>query len=213
MDEKMLRTIIQEYFKQHENRMITKFGEIERSVQFMSDSFEEQKTKFEAIMEETKTLRVENNKLKERIRSLETRFDDLEVEKRANNILIDGVPKQAEQNIASTVNKILGAIKLQATVTECFRLGKNENGPILVKFDNKESKKEVLRKIKDLKGITVKKCKLEGADRKIYFNEDLPVNKRALFKKVRDVKKQNNYKAAYCKNGVIYLKKMTKTLQ
>nr|CAI5821767.1 unnamed protein product [Callosobruchus analis] len=77
----MLRTIIQEYFKQHENRMITKFGEIERSVQFMSDSFEEQKTKFEAIMEETKALRVENNKLKERIRSLETRFDDLEVEK------------------------------------------------------------------------------------------------------------------------------------
>ena len=79
-------------------------------------------------------------------------------------------------------------------------MGDKEKGHILVKFENVQLKK-ILKKIKKLKGTTISKCGLEGVDNKILFNEDLPVNKRLLFREVKDFKKRHRYKATLCVNG------------
>ena len=213
MDEKKLKSVIkdtfQQLFKPVENKIDKKFDNLERSVKFMSDSFEEQKEKFNDILKEVKALRKENEYLKQRLQLMEAKFDDMEVQKRANNIIVTGVPKQTDMNTDNIVCKILSAINIQkgkTDVLESFRLNKKDNGPILVKFGNIQTKKEVLRSIKQVKGTTVARCGLEGDNGKIYLNEDLPVGKRNLFKKAREIKKDKGYKAAFCTNGIVYLK-------
>lgn len=210
MDETRLRNIIQAYFKQYLKPVERKLGDLEKSIQFMSDSFEAQKTRFEELLEETRALRRENETLKEHVNNLQIKFDELEVKERECNIIIDGVPKQNESKTMKTVTNIMAAMNLKIQnneILESFRLGKRDGGPILVKLKSRETKHNIISTIRKLKGTTVAKCRLEGENRKIYINEDLPKGKRSLFKKVRDIKMEKGYAAAFCNNGTIYLKR------
>lgn len=202
MDEGKLKNIIKQSFQQFltpvETKMDKKFDNLEQSVQFVSDSFEELKRKFEAVLGETKELRKENNMLRDRIKVLELISDEQEVKERSNNIIIGGVPKQPEENTANIIESILSALNVQTNnnnqCMESFRMGKSENGPILAKFSNQQIKKTILKKIRERKGLKLSECELRSKqsdkNKKIYLNEDLPVNKRNLFKKVRDFKRE-----------------------
>lgn len=215
MDTKVVKSIIAESFQLYlnpmEQKLNKKFEDIEKAVQFMSNSFDEQKAKFDSILEEVRGLRKENMDLKLRLQAVESKLEAMEVKDRAANIIIAGVPKQPNLDSRKISERILEGLELQSKKTEiveCFRLNKDKDeGPILVKFSNTHIKVEVLKKIRKLKGIDTKKCGLQGDNKKIYLNEDLPVSRRNLFKKVREVKKNKGYKAAFCVNGVIYLKK------
>lgn len=214
MDERQLKRIIHDSFKQFlnpvEKKMDEKLGALEKSVQFMSDAFEEQKAKFESLMEETRSLRRENVALTERVQLLESKLDELEVKERACNVIINGVPKQTDPDTNKIATKIILGLNLRLgndAILETFRIGNKAESPILVKLDNIHTKKEIVKKIRSIKGTTVAKCGLEGKNSKIYINEDLPVNKRMLFKQVRDKKREKNYFAAFCNEGVIFLKR------
>ncbi|XP_072380808.1 uncharacterized protein [Diabrotica undecimpunctata] len=209
MDERKIKAVIKESFQQFlkpmEDNMTKKIQGLEDAMQFMSDSFEEQKTRFESVLEELKILKHENQEMKKRLQIIESKLDDIEVREKENNIIVAGVPKQVNKSPIQIMNKILRAMEVmieERDIKECFRMKNQDDGPILVKFSNVQLKKDVLKRIKQLKGITLNKCKLEGTERKIYLNEDLPLNKRLLFKK--------GYKAADCTNGIIYLKKTEK---
>lgn len=176
----------------------------------MSNSFDEQKTKFDNLLTEIKALRNENKDLKYHIQTLEAKLDDMETKEKACNIIVSGVPKQTDPNPRNIMSKIAKTIKVQMDsndILECFRLQSRDDGPILVKFGKVQVKKDLLKAIKQEKGTSIKKCGLEGVDRKIYLNEDLPYSKRVLFKKARDVKRDKGYKAAFCVNGIVYIKK------
>ncbi|XP_060520871.1 uncharacterized protein LOC132698665 [Cylas formicarius] len=214
MDERRLKNIIKDTL----NELLAPFKKLieqemsnfKTSVQYMSDSFDEQNGTFAKLLVEIKALRQENVDLKQRIKQLETTFDEIEQKEKANNIIIAGIPKQRDSNTNNIVQKIFTMIQVPLPDNEIrtsYRLNKNEDSPILVKFDKQETKKIVLNKIRFIKGTTVSKCKLEGEDKKIYLNEDLTVRKRMLFKKAREIKITKNYKSVYCRNGQIFLKK------
>lgn len=214
MDEKRIKNIIrdslQQFLSSFEKKIDKKFDDFEKSIQYMSDSFEEQKVKFESVLVEVTMLRKENETLKHRLQSLESKFDDLEVKGKENNIVVVGVPSQDDSDTGNIVSKIVTAMQIpigKSDIVDSFRLGRKEDGPILVKFRDHSMRKEILRKIKQMKGITNEKCHLKGENGRIYLNEDLPVNKRMLFKKARDIKKREGYAAAFCMNGVVYLRK------
>lgn len=220
MDENKIKTIIKQAFNQYlppfESKMEKKFNDLERCVQFMSDSFDDLKKKFDDVISQTKELRKENIMLKEKVQALEIKFDELEVKERADNIIIGGVPKQPEENTGTVVHKILTAMDIQGHIkcVESFRLGQGGNGPILAKFSDREMKKCIVNEIRRRKGLKLGECDLvyrpTERNNKIYLNDDLPINKRNLFKKVRDFRKEKNFKSAFCTNGVIYLKKNDK---
>lgn len=44
-----------------------------------------------------------------------------------------------------------------------------------------------MENMKELKGITVTKCDLEGTNSKIFLNDDMTVVNRRLFKKARNI--------------------------
>lgn len=213
MDERKLREIIEESFRHFlkpvEKKMGDNLSDISKSIQFMSDAFEDQKESFKKILVEIQTLRKENVELRKRINTLEDRLERMEVSERANNIIISGIPKQTELSTTRITAKIFKGLKLPLTegdVAESYRVSKNEDGPIMVKLHNLQSKRDVLKSIRLMKGLTISQCDLVGTDRKIYINEDLPYSVRDLFKKTRAIKKQKGYRAAYCVNGQIYLK-------
>lgn len=214
MDEKTLRNIIKESFQQFlnpvEKKIDKKLQELEKSVQFMSTSFEEQKLKFEEVLEELKIVKKENQDLKQRLQKMESKVDDMELKEKQNNIVVVGVPKQRNADTKIIMDKILTSMGLEEhknKVQESFRIKNVEDGPILVKFSSVDIKKEVIRKVKQLRGLKLNTCGLSGEDRNIYLNEDLTIAKSSLFKKVREIKLAKGYKAAFIANGIIYLKK------
>lgn len=217
IDEKKLKAIIKETFQQNlgpvdikMDKMNKKLTDLENSMQFMSNSFDEQKTSLDKALQELKELKKENIELRQRIGKMEARLDEIETKEKECNIIVAGIPKQTEPCLRKIVSKIITSMQVQIrdqSILECFRFGEKEEGPILVKLENVQLKKEVLKKIKTMKGTTIAKCGLEGQDNNIYINEDLPVNRRLLFKEVRDFKKKHGYRAAFCVNGTIFLKK------
>lgn len=213
MDEKRLREIIKESFRSYlspvEQRIEKKISELGDSIQFMSDSFEDQKRVFEGVLVENQTLKKENEELRRRVQLVEARMESFEITEKSKNLIVAGVPKQTNLDTVGTIKKIFTSMQLQTTnneILESFRVGKHGEGPILVKMNNEQAKKDVIRRIKDIKGISTRQCGLDGDDRKIYFNEDMSVAKRMLFKRTRELRKLKNYKAAFYMNGTIFLK-------
>ena len=124
---------------------------------------------------------------------LENRFDELEQRDKANNIVVVGVPKQNDQSTKNIMKNILETMQITCNendIVESYRLDKKEDGPILVKFRNFDLKKSVLKRVREVRRITVEKCVMQENDRKIYLNDDMTLQKRLLFKKAREVKEK-----------------------
>lgn len=213
MDEK-IRTTIQDtlgqFLKPFRKTMEKEMAEVKTSVQYMSNLFEEQKGSFEEILKEFRALKKENTALKERVKSLETRIMDLEQNEKARNIVVVGVPKQnnmGPERIVKQIGKGLNVPLADADIEETYTLSKQESGPILVKLRSLGKKQEIIRKVKQRKGLTLNECGLEGGGGKIFLNDDLTSQKRLLFKKARDAKKSGKFRIVYCLNGKIFAKK------
>lgn len=123
-------------------------------MQFLSTSFEEQKTKFENMLKLNKDLRKDNETLKQRVQVLETKLDSLEIKEKANNLIIVGVPKQVDCDTHQITEKILKSLKIEinrSKILDSFRLKKEGDGPILVKLSEPHIRNEVIKTVKKLK--------------------------------------------------------------
>ena len=90
------------------------------------------------------------------------------------------------------VGKVFSAMNLetlQQNIAEVYRINKDVNAPLMVKFNNYEAKKQVQERIRSIKGIRVNECGLKGNNKNIYFNEDLTQYNQLLFKRTRGLKK------------------------
>lgn len=214
MDEGKIKTIIKQSFQQFfspvEKKMDQKLSNLEQSVQFMSNAFEQQKKAYEDALGEIKILRKDNAQLKQRVELLENTLDRIEQHERDKNLIIVGVPKQNEPNLQKITRKICKAMDVtldDQDIRECYQLEKGDSGRILVKFENHAKRKQIMERVRQMRGITVKGCNLEGQDRKLYLNDDMTVYKRQLFQKARELKSRFNCRAVYTSNGNIFLKK------
>lgn len=212
MDERKIKSIFKELlnsaFNPFKKKMEEDMENLTRSVQYMSDAFEQQKKATEDLVKEVKALRKENASLKLRLDSLENKLNFQEQKEKQKNLVMVGIAKQKEQDTRKIVQKVLTTMKIDcSTVQDCFRLKQKEDGPILVKFDTEDSKNKVMRRIRELKGIKNTECGLEGDKKNIFLNDDLTHKNQQIFKSTREFKKANNYHSAYCQHGKIFLKK------
>lgn len=213
MDEKRLRSIMKELLEEQleplKKGMKQEIAEIKKTVQYISDSFDEQRIQIKNLTAEVKKAREENHLLKQRIDTLEIKMNTQEEKERENNVIISGVPKQEETNTTQTVLRIVNSLNLDISpncIIESYRLGKNENAPILMRLSEKHTKMKIIKKSRELRGLNASSCNLQG-NNKIYFNEDLTLQSQTLFKKAREYKRNNNFHSVYSFNGKIYLKK------
>lgn len=213
MDEKKIRNILKELLDSALNPFKKKIeedmGDLTKSVQYMSEVFEQQKKASEDLVREFKALRNENTILKQRIDSLENKLNIQEQREKQKNVLIVGIQKQ-KLDTKKVVQKLITAMKIELKsdeIVDSFRLKQKDDGPILVKFNTEDVKNKITRRIKELKGIKVKECGLEGENKNIYINEDLTYHNQQIFKKAREFRKQNKLASVFCRNGKIFLRK------
>ena len=214
ISENKLKTIIKdllgEFLNPIKKSLEVEMKELKESVQFMSNSFDDHKTKIEKVMKELKQIKRKNMDLKTKLNELEKKINNQEQKEKQNNMIIVGVPKQNEKDPKKTVKKIIRAMKIEVAdedVKEVFRIGKKEDAPILIKLSKQEMKTEILKTIKKIKGIKTNKCGLEGRNNNLFFNEDLTNYNQNLFKTAREFKKTHKLKSVYTMYGKIYLRK------
>ncbi|CAH0551330.1 unnamed protein product [Brassicogethes aeneus] len=100
LDEKRLKMILEshlnKYFTPIKKSIDTEIMEFKKSVQYISDAFEEQKAATEEAIDEIKRLNEENVLLKSKINVLEVSTQ--EQKEKQNNLIVAGIPKQKEEN-------------------------------------------------------------------------------------------------------------------
>lgn len=213
MDEKRIKSIFADLFKEFfapfKKAVEREFGELKKSVQYISDCFDEQKVVIEKLATDTKQLGEENKLLKLQITELERRMDDVEQREKDTNIIISGIPRQQGNDTKHTVLQIARAMDLRLdnnSICEAYRLGKQDKAPLLVKLQNKEQKSMFFRKIKEMKGLRPETCGMQGQNN-IYINEDLTQKNQKLFKKAMHFKHLHQFHSIFTRNGRIFLKK------
>lgn len=132
MDESKIKTIIKEvlaeFLEPFKKAIENQISDMKTSVQYMSDSFDENKLATEEIINEVKRLRQENIKLQKKVQILETKINNQEQKEKQKNIIVVGVPKQQpDDNVKNTISKITTALKItnaEEDVLEVYRIGK-----------------------------------------------------------------------------------------
>ncbi|KAG5878370.1 hypothetical protein JTB14_020608 [Gonioctena quinquepunctata] len=81
---------------------------------------------------------------------------------------------------------------------------KSINEPVIVTFKQVELRNKVIERRKAKKVLDTTECKIGGPMRKIYINEDVPRETRALFNKAKKLKTEKDFKFVWIKNGQVY---------
>lgn len=162
-----------------------------------------------------------------KIDELTDAIDDVERERKANNVIIHGlnirfyaeIASNTEQNSegsdiaepknpdASIVRILkftnqLGADIPKADTRAIFTMKKGKaeksTASVLVKFNNHQAKVNLLRKKKELKNTE---------HSTVFINDDLTPNNANLMKKARGLKKSGSIENEWTKDGRVYVKK------
>lgn len=190
---------------------------LQKDVSLIKIEMADYKETMAAIINENKTLRNENDALKDRIGNIEYRMDESHQEKFRNNILICGIPETENENVTDILKLITDEINVtlvEEDITDINRMkikGTNSSGlptPILVTFSNNKAKNDFMDAKKKKKEIdtriTHKNMKPKHS---IYIGDHLTRYRQLLFKEARDAKRKGNVKYAWSKNGEIYIRK------
>lgn len=118
----------------------------------------------ERIKKENQDIKDENNKIKEELRKMSTRMEQLDKEKRANNIVIQGIEMDAykvEILKEAMARFIKDNLEIEVTVQSAHKIGSKT---CLVKLDKFQDKLKVMQNKNKLK---------RGSAPNIYINNDL----------------------------------------
>lgn len=173
--------------------------------------------KLEKQEQETKQIKKKMEEMKQEQAKMRQEIDSLKNDKQRNienslknNIVISGLPINGEKNeqLKSKFQKI--AEKLEVSLEneefQCVAIGKENKKHLKVIFEGSKKKEEIM---KAKKNISIRLNDIGYNERtNVYINHDMSYENQELFKKVRDFKKENNFKYAWYAHGNIYLKEL-----
>jgi len=140
---------------------------------------------------------------------LNTKHDVLEQYTRKYNLEIDGVPMVHGEDLEDIVIKLARRIDADVgpediDIIHRFKKGNQQPNPIIVRFNNYYSKKEMYYVRHKLHKLNVRH--ISGAEKKIYINENLTAQRAALFKKVHNKKQLRQGWKVWTIDGKIFVK-------
>lgn len=216
-----IKTCIAAQFREL-NRKVT---DIESSLTFISDQYEDFKNEVQSLKPELQTLRAENTQLRSSVQELTNRLNQLEQMSRASNAELQCVPEKEGEDLVGLVQQ-LGAVMahpvLERDITQCTRLAKLDPSKprprsILVKFSSP--------RIRDNFIAASRKYNKDHATDKlnaghlgvvtetrtpIYVVEHLTKEIKALHAAARLRAKEIGYNIVWVKHGRVFLRKEEK---
>lgn len=185
-----------------------KIGELEQSVQLLSDKFDEFQARLASQEKVTKELTKRVEKLEsadssKELVQLQQEVHNLEYRSRRLNIEIHGVQEEENEDLLTKVNEIAEQIKVPALnrndIETVHRLpakpGKTRG--IIVRFTSQEMRDSWL----------VNKKELKKGNRNAYICENLTRHSRALLIKAKEWALQSGYQFAWHSYGKVRVKK------
>ncbi|XP_054282063.1 uncharacterized protein LOC128999522 [Macrosteles quadrilineatus] len=168
----------------------------------------------EKLLKLIESITAENVELKNRVKFLEERVDNLEQHSRVNCLEIQGIPQTPTEDVLSIVKEIGKAIDMKiddTMVDTCHRLGSRQNDRnsppgIIVKFVRRMDKEEFMRKKRVKRTLSTRHIGRPD-DHAIYINESLSPARRKLYAMARTYRKEKNFQFLWVRNGKIFLRK------
>ena len=162
--------------------------------------------------EDIKILKIENEKLVNKINGLENST-------RLTNIELHGVPEKQNENVDRMVVNLLKVVDPNFENTDveaCFRLKKpssvdaekkaTQGRPILVKLKSKQTRMKLMDNRRKLSSYNFRDIGIETE--RVFMNENLTPDTKALFYQTNQQRKSLSWKYIWTRNGTIKVRKM-----
>ncbi|KAF6021451.1 hypothetical protein EB796_020238 [Bugula neritina] len=158
--------------------------------------------------EQWKEVKEDMDQIKNTIPALKGKMEEHEIEKANKMAEIQGVPHHQDESLKDIVTKVAELNDVHLTPVNIDMVYRNKSKKsIIVKFIQTHICQDFIRsfKAKKNKSLTSKELGYKTAS-KIYINEYLLYPTRQLFHKVREYKKENNFKFAWTINQKVFLR-------
>lgn len=194
-------------------------GDIERSMVFLNQSFED-------LKKEVEILRKERLEQRSYIENLEKKIIDLQYRSRSAGIEIRNIPTTESETTTellksvSSIGKLVGVPLLSSEIRDIYRLpGKSFSAtasrPIIAEFTTVLTKQKVLsavrsynrdKKLKEDK-LNTEQIGIPGQNQPVYVAEQLPASTKKLFHQTRNFAQKNKFMFCWISKGSIFLRK------
>lgn len=191
-------------------------AEIEKSVGFMSQ-------KYDDVMIQIEILQKEKQAYKHTTQTFETKILDLQLSTRSSTVKIRNVPsvkeKESTADLANIVSKVGATVNVPINTThirDIYRLpGKpGSTRPIVTEFTSVQTKLQLLTSVRDFNKNLNKEDRLStlsiginGSRHPVYVAEYLPPSVRKLFFATRQYAKLKEFKFCWTNNENVFLRK------
>lgn len=187
---------------------------ISNDVAKIKSTLEDYKRITDELTQENLELRNSNEILHSKIRNIEYEIDSSKQMVLNNNIIISGIMHKEDENIDEIVNAVffkIDAQVVQSDIKDIIRISK-KNGvsglpnPIIVRFNLKSKRDEVLLKNKNKK-IESSFLFSNETSRPIYIGEELTSRRQFITKMARDLRRQKIVEFVWTKDGDVFIRK------
>lgn len=222
-----LPIIIRDMLTQEFHKMQTQIAEFEKSVKFFGAKYDDVMKNIASNNADLKTLRDENQVLRNNLLNVETRLHRLEIEQvrqdqwvRLQNIEISGLPENKEERTIDIIMQLAEHVgvpiksddvefahRVQTQQQNNSHLPRN----IVARLKQRSTKDAIVAAARKLRGINLHDLGLQtttSPKSKIYINEHLTKYNKNLLKQCKLKANEHNYKYIWTKNCRIYLRKV-----
>ncbi|XP_022822007.1 uncharacterized protein LOC111353279 [Spodoptera litura] len=191
--------------------------ELERSVQFLSSSFENMKTRLETLEDENREFK---RRLQEEVGSQRTigalvgKIDSMEQHARQCNIEICNLPEKRNENlnlIVETIGHVVNWPVSHDDIVSIHRVPhaqQQDKKPknVIVEFKRRITRDNLLSAYRKVKSIKTDQLGISGASVSVYLNEHLTLKYKSLFREAKKVASKNGFKYVWIRNATILVR-------
>lgn len=222
-DEQLLKNLLikHDLLIESNKQILGKVTEMENSLQFLSDKYDELKGMYIRVTNENQTitqnnteLMNENGKLQKEIQQISQEFNELKQSSVKNKMVVFGVPNLKDHSsIKLTFNNILNTLNIKTdeiAIDDIFQTKtKTEQAPLFITFKNYKNKLDFLQ-IAKIKKITAHNIGFENNHNKIIMVDQLTETNRTLLKEAK-ILRTHGFKYVWTRNGKVLCRKLENT--
>lgn len=200
------------------NRTTKELKDLQISVQFISDKFDQYTVKINEMLTEINKLKVENDTLKKENENLKEQNQMIQTEARNQNIIISGIKQTKNENMQAIIQSVARAINFELDEKEINSAYRQSNGGqqpsnrIIVRFTRKITRDQMIAaykltcKTSNTFGIETKHISKDLDQGRVFVGEHLTPQTASLLKAAKEELKRKNYKFIWVKDNKIYAK-------
>lgn len=214
---KTIKNSISTHFKNLEN----KFEELQTSVSFISNQYDDMKKQLDTHLELVNKLKQENQTLQCAVTNLQNKVNLMEQHARANNVEIQCVPESKNENIINVIKQLSKSVGFNIKdneIAHCTRIAKinpktTRPRSIIVQLSAPMIRDQLLaavikfNKSNPSNKLNTSHLGIAGNKVPVYVCEHLSASNKSLHAAARQKAKELNYKHIWVRNGRIFMRK------